>query len=1093
MTRANDPQASTSGSSPETREADGSSIPLAPLNPISNQESSAERMGRELGRLDAVLVLIVLVLGFLVSSFAVRNSDFWMHLGAGRLMARGQYQFGVDPFTYNGNQYWVNHAWLFDLVLYGLAQAAGGPESGACGILLVGLKAVLVTGLIALMIGVRRRGQSMWIPVLCTGLAFLAMSARLALQPTILSLGFLGATLAILLTPRHGRESPSRTQSQSKGRSPLAVYWLLPVICLVWVNLDEWFFLGPVIIALYLGGQALQQLLAPIRAGEDAPEPRLVTTLGMVLLASLAACLVNPHHYRAFVLPAQFTFAWPADLVQNDRLFAPMYVKAFDPDYLQFGDNTNLAQLAYFPLLLLGVASFVLSFFHGWRWWRLFVWLGFAALAVVQTRNIPLFAVVAGPIAAFNIQDFVAGKFGLGLPESRLWKTWSLGGRVLTLGLGLLLLLAAWPGWLHALPGEQRQARRVSWSIVADPSWKKSAEQLADWRKAGWIQESEETGGRKARVFNYLPDLTNYAAWFCPPEQTVRCFYDYRFLAFTPEVTTDYLDLRRALAPGRPGPATAKQVSLPDLLRKYQIEYIWLSGSDITAKEVWQFLMRDWQRWRLVYTDGRSSVFRWNDPRHDTGDIDARPPRLDPGQLAFGPHAVQVPPRGTEQDLQPPDFWRRYLLGPPATPLETDTSEQYLNYYSVVANSWPLPTMLTSEFASWTGPAALAAVPGMSTVFAPVLLTAQTLPIREILLGVRRVDWYLRDKDSGPSAPLLLSVRYARQAIAAGPEDYVAYLRLGQAYNLIGKVHEDHWAAPGSAGGQTHRQRLRQVQATTANEHARRLRPNSPEAHYALYQLYRQMGYMDLALERLGDFGRILLALGPARDQPREEFASSVEGLQKELKSLEAEVTNRRNSFEIATQNQPLFAKAVGAARSGLGQRALSLLLELDLAKLSVQELTFLLDLLLQLGRPEDVHQYLKEEFRSELGFTYDWLRFLSEAALGNYERAGAYMDAIIDSQKEAASQMLVGLMHRQMLRGLTLESIQGQGMQVEQYRQVADFQVLRGMISLEQGKTAEAAANFRQALAISEHPEFYFESKPIAFYYLRTIAPYVK
>src|SRR5579859_7735619 len=59
----------------------------------------------------AAITCVVLVFAFVVSSFAVRNSDFWLHLASGRLLAQGEYHFGVDNFTFsNAEAYWVNHA-----------------------------------------------------------------------------------------------------------------------------------------------------------------------------------------------------------------------------------------------------------------------------------------------------------------------------------------------------------------------------------------------------------------------------------------------------------------------------------------------------------------------------------------------------------------------------------------------------------------------------------------------------------------------------------------------------------------------------------------------------------------------------------------------------------------------------------------------------------------------------------------------------------------------------------------------------------------------------------------------------------------------
>src|SRR5262249_45367816 len=83
-------------------------------------------------------IRLVLVFAFLASSFSVRNSDYWFHLATGRSLARGEYQFGVDPFALTtAGVYWVNHSWLFDVSLYLVREATGDAS-------LVVVKALLV-------------------------------------------------------------------------------------------------------------------------------------------------------------------------------------------------------------------------------------------------------------------------------------------------------------------------------------------------------------------------------------------------------------------------------------------------------------------------------------------------------------------------------------------------------------------------------------------------------------------------------------------------------------------------------------------------------------------------------------------------------------------------------------------------------------------------------------------------------------------------------------------------------------------------------------------------------------------------------------
>src|SRR5205823_14073428 len=113
---ASDPSASSSS---RERLAPYPLVPTAPL-PVLHKTPLApmpreERPLRPSRAYSAVLTGLLLLFAFFVSSTAVRNSDFWRRLATGRLLAQGEYRFGVDPFTYtSAGEYWVNHAWLFD-------------------------------------------------------------------------------------------------------------------------------------------------------------------------------------------------------------------------------------------------------------------------------------------------------------------------------------------------------------------------------------------------------------------------------------------------------------------------------------------------------------------------------------------------------------------------------------------------------------------------------------------------------------------------------------------------------------------------------------------------------------------------------------------------------------------------------------------------------------------------------------------------------------------------------------------------------------------------------------------------------------------
>src|SRR5262245_7195928 len=199
-------------------------IPLAPIEAPS--DPVCDRLRRQSRVMELVLAGIVVVFAFLVASFAVRNSDFWLHLATGRLIANGGYQIGVDPFasTTEGIR-WVNHSWLFDWIQYQSSQLLEGQ--------IVIWKALGVSLLAVVMMAIGRRHENLAPSAVFAALALLVASPRLLLQPMLISLLFLAVTIWLLARGRRRGE------------------WLLPALFALWVNCDAWFILGPIVVLVF--------------------------------------------------------------------------------------------------------------------------------------------------------------------------------------------------------------------------------------------------------------------------------------------------------------------------------------------------------------------------------------------------------------------------------------------------------------------------------------------------------------------------------------------------------------------------------------------------------------------------------------------------------------------------------------------------------------------------------------------------------------------------------------------------------------------------------------------------------------------------
>src|SRR5262249_37538583 len=133
----------------------------------------------------------------------------------------------------------------------------------------------------------------------------------------------------------------------------------LGVLFAAWVNLDQWFLIGPALVALWLLGEWLQQFVP----GPARTDMARVKALGLTLGVGLAACLLNPHHVKAFT-------SLPMELVPNvspqmmkDKSWAPVFASTVDVLYTnQVQLGRSIPGYCYWLVMALGVLSFVLNY-----------------------------------------------------------------------------------------------------------------------------------------------------------------------------------------------------------------------------------------------------------------------------------------------------------------------------------------------------------------------------------------------------------------------------------------------------------------------------------------------------------------------------------------------------------------------------------------------------------------------------------------------------------------------------------------------------------------------------------------------------------
>jgi hypothetical protein len=931
-------------------------VPLPPLpagseaGPDLPPARAGLRRARRARRLDLAFAGLVLAFAFLLASSPVRNSDFFQHAAAGRLLAQRQYAFGKDPFAFTTHDvYWANHAWLFDLSAYGLYRADPG------GAALVVLKALLVTALAWLMLRVRAPGGARWLPPACAALAFLAMGPRLLFQPALVSYFLLGLAFWLLWRWQSGAD-----------RDPRRLL-LLPALCALWVNLDGWFLLGPLLIGLvWLGG--------PGEGGRRLP--------AWVLPASLAACLLSPHHVRAFTLPPELSPA--LDGLRDDERFRGFYASPWQLGLSLPGGGFSPAQAAYFLLLGAGLVSFALA---GKRLvtWRLAVWLPFAVLGAWQVRTVPFFAVVASPLTALNLQEFFLRRRAAD-PDRPA--PGALAGRCALVLAGLALCASAWTGWAVGRGGE---GRRVVFAVQPDPSLEHAARTLARWRAEGRLRAGE-------RVFPFHPDAAHYLAWFCPG---VRGFFDHRVQLFG-GVAREYVgvcqDLDPSLAPG--GNPARESSGWRKALGDRGVAYLLLYDPALRRLDPARRGLARLPEWEELHVDGQAVLFGWRAARPGEKAPFASL-RVDPERLAFGPQGDAerwaLPPAPDEGPPGPAAAraWRATLLDParPA-PWEESASAVYLRTFEDT-------TRARRDRALREGLARYAAGMAGLAPLAPAPVVAAALPVARF--------------DEPPSPLPLLAVRAARRALADNPRDANAYLLLGEAYLSLARLTRESEAGPEPLA------MLRHVQAVTALGRALALNPDLLPAHQALAVLYGDRQYLDLALGHRRAQLRLTERAGPAPGEDADSFRARLDSLRKLVDDLDRTVQDRGNQFVVRSaeiaENVPgkVLPQAVLARDLGLARKALEILLKSDVLLFGPPGARLQIELLLTTGRAEEARQYLDVEGMRETsgekqGYffyrvpPYEWLLACQSASAGDYREARASLRTACTRMRVEAS-----------------------------------------------------------------------------------------
>ena len=1075
--------------------------PPAPTPPAPAKNPDDDKPPAWVLRVDYVLLGLVLLLTFFVASYTASNSDLWTHLAVGRSISDGKFEFGVDKNSWlteaQGNQpavYWVHQSWLFSWLVYQLHELVGG--SG----LVLG-KAFLIVAALFLLSRIGWETGNRWFIVICLAMTSLGISPRLGMHPAIVSFLFLSITMYVL--HRAGVFAQANVPEQTAAPNWL---WALPPLFALWANLDAWFILGPLVLLLCLAGIGLASWFkgGGLVSGKS---------LGLVLLVSTLACLANPYHIQAFQLPPELAYLLLsvtdslgipvadevagagrtlAELRRADPELATWTISTLSASY--FGETRfglNVAGLAPVPLLLLGLICFTLAALirhesgPTLQLCRFAVWLFFAVAALSLYRMIPFFALLAGPVTALTLGEFLAWQqTTAGIEPAKRDRGLTM-ARVVSVPFVLVLIYLAWPGWLHGTT-DFNSTRRVAWQARPDASLEAAALALKDLKAKGDCK----------RVFNTNVELGNLLAWYAPDVQYAM---DSRFSLY-PRRAALFVKARQALHdPGKPD-ADWQSVFTERGIDQVALVYSFKTGD----------IDRRWlepEHWRPRYGDSRVRVLSWSG-LEKIWPADAV--QQDWNRQAFGAiPAESRPPASGAPIPQANSFYNLYLDGVEPSPVGVNQFVVLQSHYLLdkalleSGNIGGLRYMMTSQ-------GALLGMPG-------------SVRLHDFLSRFGMPNPPPRDIAT-PALPILM-IRTSRKAVADNPYDLRARSILFEA-NQKQRAQEDHWIRFTPGRGQHPaqlRDQMREFQLGAALYSAAQLSDHF-EIQNQLAFYYRQHNMLDLALEhrQLAQNGLEALKLAGKGDV---DFQKNLDGYLKqyreETKGLEEAVRVRLNQWKTAAGKESLLKQAWFAHNGtyedfvnerrvavplGLSKKALEILSSLTEDQVPEKELLakfqLEIDLLLRMGHPGMVMRMLsRQDIRNSLPGIAEY-QLYAAAAMGDYDSADVALSEIVKGQEEAVKlrRTVVGVACIPPMMSIPTPSsgivhatnfVIFTGMPSDQLRlqvnELCNVHTLRGIVSLEAGNTAAARKSFQDALDRAGI-EFAFTERPIAARYLELL-----
>jgi hypothetical protein len=327
-----------------------------------------------------VTVLLLLIYGFyLAHQINLTVGDLGRHLKNGQVFVENGSIPKINLYSYLYPDYpFINHHWASGVLFYGIERLAG-----FSGLSIAFIVMSVVTLLVFLNLATKYSSFALAAPIAVIVLPVLI--TRHEVRPELFSYFFSGLFLHILWGYKYGK---------------LSFRWLflLPILEIFWVNLHIYFFIGVLLIAVYLFESLVLSLVRNKR--QNAVDQ--VKGLAIILSLTLVAACLNPAGISGAIYPFFILNEYGVPVIENYSVGAILQ-EGYDFLPLRyFGIVLGLVCLSWLVALIkdrssLSFGNFLLSLF-------------FFTIAWSAIRNFALFAYFALPLSAVNLKGFLGAE-----------------------------------------------------------------------------------------------------------------------------------------------------------------------------------------------------------------------------------------------------------------------------------------------------------------------------------------------------------------------------------------------------------------------------------------------------------------------------------------------------------------------------------------------------------------------------------------------------------------------------------------------------------------------------------------------------------